>query len=57
MTIRTVKSFFHNESAQGIVEYALILALIALAVVTALGFLGEGLSSFFDHVTGELDSI
>lgn len=49
--------FIQEESGQGMVEYALILALIALAVVTALGFLGEGLSSFFDHVTGELDSI
>ena len=50
-------NFIQSEDAQGMVEYALILALIALAVIGALGFLGTGLSSFFDDVTNELSSL
>ena len=52
-----IKRFFQEENAQGMVEYALILALIALAAVTALGFLGEGLNNFFTHVTDELGKL
>ena len=48
--------FIQEESGQGMVEYALILALIALAVIGALGFLGEGLRDFFQQVTEELGS-
>ena len=49
-----LKRLLWEEEGQGMVEYALILALIALAVIGALGFLGTELSSFFDDVTDKL---
>lgn len=54
---KEISRFIQKENGQGMVEYALILALIALAVVTGLGFLGEGLNNFFTHVTDELSSL
>jgi len=57
MVLELVSKTIYDDNAQGMVEYALILALIALAAVTALGFLGEGLNNFFTHVTNELSSL
>ncbi len=39
-----------RESGQGMVEYALILALIAIAAVVALGLLGGQVSAFFTQL-------
>jgi Flp pilus assembly pilin Flp len=35
----------NDESGQGLAEYALILALVALACIVALGALGQGIAS------------
>jgi Flp pilus assembly pilin Flp len=43
-----------GEEAQGLAEYSLILALIALVCITALSFLGTSISAFFNHVAGIL---
>jgi pilus assembly protein Flp/PilA len=40
------------EDGQGLVEYALIILLIAVAIVAALGGFGAGLSSLFSTITG-----
>jgi len=50
-----MKRFFKEEEGQGLVEYALIIALIAIAVILALTSLGEGISGKFDEIYGELD--
>ena len=44
----------HREEGQGLAEYGLILALIAVACVAALGFLGTGISGTLSKVTGNL---
>ena len=43
-----MKWFMAEEDGQGMVEYALILALIALACVTFAGALGDKVAAFFE---------
>ena len=42
-----------KEEGQGMAEYGLILALIAIVVAVALGLLGDAISGFFDGLTAE----
>jgi len=46
--------FVSEESGQGLVEYGLIIALVAVALIVVLGNLGDGLGGIFDKVTGKL---
>lgn len=46
----------NEESGQGMVEYGLILALIAVVVIAALIALGGGVESIFEEVTSGLES-
>ena len=39
---------------QGLVEYALIIVLVSIAVFTALGLLGTKLDGVFKDITGKL---
>ena len=43
-----------KEDGQGMVEYGLIIALIAVVVIVALGLLGGGLSTKFGEINTEL---
>ena len=43
-----------DEKAQGLIEYALIILLIALAVITVLGLLGDGIEGVFTDITNTL---
>ncbi len=45
---------FGNERGQGMVEYILIIALIALAVIVVLGLLGNTISDTFQNVVDNL---
>ncbi|WP_062393050.1 Flp family type IVb pilin [Olsenella sp. oral taxon 807] len=45
----------NEESGQGLVEYALILALIAIVVIIALTFLGNNVNNKFNNVTNALN--
>ncbi|MEW6696141.1 MAG: Flp family type IVb pilin [Bacillota bacterium] len=45
-----------DESGQGMAEYGLILALVAVVVVGALTLLGQGLDGIFDKVTEDVNS-
>ncbi len=49
-----LKRFLQEESGQGMVEYGLIIALVAIVLITALTALGGGLDSTFDSITGSL---
>lgn len=49
-----LKRLFHEESGQGMVEYGLIIALIAIAVILVLSQLGTGLGNIFTNVKDEL---
>jgi pilus assembly protein Flp/PilA len=48
--IKFVKSFAKNESGATAIEYGLIAALIAVALITVLGTLGTKLTSTFQSV-------
>ncbi|HHY40268.1 MAG TPA: Flp family type IVb pilin [Syntrophaceticus sp.] len=45
-----VKRFFRDEKGQGMAEYGLILALVAVAVIAVLGLLGDELVNIFNSV-------
>ena len=45
-----------KEDGQGMVEYGLIIALIAVVVIVALGLLGGGVSTKFEEINTELGS-
>ena len=45
-----------EESGQGLVEYALILVLVALVVVTMLTLFGGSLSNVYGTITNSLNS-
>lgn len=45
-----VSSKVRNEEGQGMVEYALLVGLIALAVIVTAGLLGDGISAQFDAI-------
>ena len=43
-----------SEEGQGLVEYALIIVLIAIVVIVALGLLGDEITAVFESITGTL---
>lgn len=45
-----------NEEGQGMAEYGLILALIAIVVIAALTLLGTGIGDAFDKVQTDLNA-
>lgn len=49
-----VKASLRNEKGQGMVEYGLILALVAVAVVVVLGTMGTDLNARFTDVANRL---
>lgn len=49
-----LRSFFAKEEGQGLVEYALILALIAIVVIAILTTLGGQVNSTFTTVSDAL---
>lgn len=54
LTIQTIKSMVRSEKGQGMVEYGLILALIAVVAVVALTPMGTTLRSMLQSVTAGL---
>ncbi|MCQ2439573.1 MAG: Flp family type IVb pilin [Oscillospiraceae bacterium] len=49
-----VKEFWNDESGQGMVEYALIIALIAIVMVVALTNVADGIKAKFQEVADTL---
>jgi Flp pilus assembly pilin Flp len=49
-----LKKFMQDESAQGMVEYILIVALIAVAAIAAVKVFGTQISAFFGKATGKI---
>ena len=52
--MKTLKTFFANESGATAIEYALIASLIAVALITILGSIGSRLAGEFSEVSGAL---
>ena len=49
-----MKKFLVDESGQGMVEYVLIVVLIALVVIGAISTFGTQLSAKYDDIVGQL---
>ena len=47
--------FLHREEGQGLVEYALILVLVAIVVIAILTLLGPQIGNVFSQITSGLD--
>jgi len=52
--IPMIRSFFAKEDGQGLVEYALILVLIAIVVIGILTLLGNKVSTVFSNINSGL---
>ena len=51
-----LRKWFKDEEGQGMVEYGLIIGLIAVVVIVALVALGPKVRDMFDKVNNQLDS-
>ena len=51
-----VSRFLKDESGATAIEYGLIAALIAVALVAAMGFLGDGLRTAFSDIQDTLEN-
>ncbi len=49
-----LNALWRDESGQGLVEYALIIALLAIAVVVALSALGGRINNVFNRIGNEI---
>jgi pilus assembly protein Flp/PilA len=54
--INMIKNFVKDESGATAIEYGLIAALVAVAIIAALTALGTELSNIFQFVADELQS-
>ena len=52
--ISLLKKFAHAEDGQDLLEYALLVALIALVAVTAIGLAGTNVNAIFGSIAGQL---
>ena len=48
--------FAPKEKGQGLVEYAIILALIAIVVIVVMGILGKKINNTFNSISNSLPS-
>ena len=51
------RNFFANEEGQGMVEYGLIIALIAIVVLVALTTMGEKVRAVFNGAAEQIDTV
>ncbi len=52
-----VTGFIRDEQGQDLVEYALIVAAVGLALITTVNQLSQGIVSLYQSMTGDLSSI
>ena len=52
--LKKLMAKMQNEEGQGLVEYALIIVLVSIAVIVALTALGTNVSSVFDKIVTKL---
>jgi len=49
-----LRKFFKEEAGQGMVEYGLIIALVAVVLIAALTLMGGNLKGMFENVAGKV---
>jgi Flp pilus assembly pilin Flp len=49
--------FWRDEQGQDLVEYALIVAAVGLALITTVNTISQGISSLYSSITADLSSI
>jgi len=49
-----LRSKLRQEEGQGLVEYALIIVLIAIALIAVLGFMGDAIGDTFSRISAAL---
>lgn len=54
---RFLWAFLQEEDGQDLVEYALVVATVALVLITAVSNLSQGIVSLYESMTGDLASI
>ncbi|HAN20187.1 MAG: pilus assembly protein [Clostridiales bacterium GWF2_36_10] len=54
--MKNIKNFLKDENGQGMVEYGLIIGLIAIVVVAGLVILGPKIKDMFTNIADELTS-
>lgn len=52
--LEAIRKPFRREEGQGLVEYALILVLVALVVIAALVLLGGRITNVFNQIANEM---
>ena len=52
-----MRKFFSNESGASLVEYGLLVGLIALAAITAVTAVGTAIGNLFNEVSNRLDAV
>ena len=52
--IARLKKFAHAEEGQDLLEYALLVALIAVVCATAIGLAGQSVNTIFGNITSAL---
>ncbi len=55
MFTNLIAKLYSQDRGAGMVEYALLVALIALVVIIALELLGNGIGDLFNNITDELN--
>jgi pilus assembly protein Flp/PilA len=53
--VRSVRKFVKDESGQGMVEYGLIIGLVAIALVITITSLNGSLGAVFGNITASLN--
>ncbi|HHW15701.1 MAG TPA: Flp family type IVb pilin [Firmicutes bacterium] len=51
-----IKRLFQEEAGQGMVEYGLIIALVAIAVIVVLQLMGGSLNKTFTNIKDKLEA-
>ena len=54
VTLNAYVAGLQQEEGQGLAEYALIIVLVSIAVVAALGLVGDEITAVFNSITTEL---
>lgn len=55
--LKKVQNFLKEEEGATMVEYALMVALIAVATITIIGTMQDSLETTFSTISGELDKV